>query len=1612
MTIFRLPRRLTLLAWETQFVPEADPLTVNVPWSRRAGVDGLTLDFTQVEFAEFGALARALLLLDDAVRHQVPATVTLPSLTLTASENQHIRQSRAAGRHQEAEDVLLAHRVRARGDALAFMRQVGFLDSLSAPHWSAGAVRVLDSEISADLEQPSDAIPGDATPDPDPRDAPYRRRRVFPLRWLEPLQGEMLRESESFLAVTEGLRDLGLSVLDARAVSQTVLSELVENVAGHREPKDEEPPRSLVGAILLSAETYALRQQGMAAQLGELADYAMANGSHVLGLIVADSTAVLVTHAEPTHGQGGAASGREPVDRTSRTGDSILRAFDKWAPSGQSIQLGQHSPGSLWRVARMVRSYRGSVVVRTADTMAGLLFGRAADGAGIVERGLGYAPGTLLEVSILTDHPRALPQTSWEYHTDEDDQTRLRWLNCGLDPLRGLSDVDSARLEKAARDAHRDPAASGVVMSLSAREVDWYQTDHAMRGAMRAVLDTASRIANPAAVVVLCPDADPRILDLCVAGFNEESAATDDAGWSSPHSPVLVLGSSGSPLWCGGAPSLRAVLTMLSGAGGSLATAAARRRWHEAGGDPEEFWRALRDQDQLVRTGDEQLALRVSPSTVQATLEASVDSELSAVIRQGGAGVRVGLFRGPALRVTNRWVDVEQLLAETIGTQMASYVLARKVDAVIRSSGQPRLPTAAVQVASASREFVRQFSECIALGGRYYFLPAELDIGDLPVGERIPRGATVVLCADIVSTENTVRRAAAGVAGGDADPLIIACLVDARNENGPIRLLNREIQVVSLTRAHMAADDPVFDSEPIIDIDPFLLRPHVPVPAAEPPVLETDLLEWCAADPDILRLGHVEYPPNRHFSAVIRLDHALRQREIRYKITDAILATAQGAFADIAGAGNTVDLAAVELDIWHVESRDGNARRLADAVHKRLVSRGGRVIARIPVSRGIAGDTWAFPNTLNHGGGTRPSVVIGWSSVTGATLLQTTRLAASSGASHVVAVSMLNQLNGHDAEALGMLRAVSASTAGAQAAGQPGADTAAARDLAIPVAIRFVTVSSITALAAHDCAICATEERYEVSGEAAPLRLHRHAERLREMLRPRGAEEVSRDAAADLFTVPISGDEVVDYLRWRGLLLRALRDLGARQELVDRLGMLTQARSATVWTRPGLIRLLAAEQQWLKLPPLRFTIARELLATACIGGLEQATTAPPWLRVQALIVLCATVPERLTELLPRLLAHVADEAVLVDQLFLDCYRLMLRPPRDSPIDVQQLRRNLVQCRDYLEQAREKRDTRLIDDYLHIVKELITIADYRIIRKPTDARAAWERLREDLVRPVIRHGLESDVLLVRSFVEDLEEVEPTAESARAARADWDICARQLQERALANLPALRDIISGEYVSDALGRREQHRLLSLAQADVMELRAVADRLDRLTREPWRPDYPPWQALRRELLDRINWWNRVFLAAHVPDYHASALLVDLVRSAPVWLGPRVSSVLAAHGAEARIDDPAQGEVLVFCPEKLLDQVVGHLADNVQRHCSLGAVCKMNIRYEQLDSEHIRLVMRNSGSKPSRPPGQGIKALNDKLRPFGGDLVGRILTKDEWTFEAIATLSLWNRG
>jgi signal transduction histidine kinase len=188
----------------------------------------------------------------------------------------------------------------------------------------------------------------------------------------------------------------------------------------------------------------------------------------------------------------------------------------------------------------------------------------------------------------------------------------------------------------------------------------------------------------------------------------------------------------------------------------------------------------------------------------------------------------------------------------------------------------------------------------------------------------------------------------------------------------------------------------------------------------------------------------------------------------------------------------------------------------------------------------------------------------------------------------------------------------------------------------------------------------------------------------------------------------------------------------------------------------------------------------------------------------------------------------------------------------------------------------------------------------------------------------------------------------------------------------------------------------------------LQDVTDGLYQIMHEDWRPEDPRWQSRRRQLLYRINWWYRIFVAAHIPDSERSAQLVELIRSAPADLYATVSDTLRQREAVTvlGLDNP---KWQVFCPRPLLDEAVRHLLDNAYRHRVPGAEVRIGVEYRPAGRDHVEVVIRNTGSQPRPIRGRGLGSFNQKLLPFGGSLTGNPLEQGDWTFEATVTLALW---
>ncbi|MGW6447381.1 hypothetical protein [Lentzea sp. NPDC055074] len=1564
MSTIRLPEFLTVESWERNLGVDDGPLNNDGSWSDEALYEGIHLDFSVVEFAYLGALARALLLLDAAVRDGVPVTVMLPNGPHEAAGIEPFAVEVTDGSVERR----WARKARARAEALAFMSDVGFTKALHAAHWPSGAVEVTDADGTHDNAAESTGNYDHAFDLASRLDGEeFRPRRIVPFRWLSRDHDV----EQMFKSATRRLLDIGLSAADSRAVGHALMTELFDNVDRHAGTDRLEVPHALVAGVLVGDWLYASRQTQLPPAADPLIDLLrQGTGRYVLDLVVGDSGQGLVRR------QTGDEATREAANRV------VLATFD-----GRLTATDGHrrEANGLWRVAHLVRGYRGTVQVSTAGIIAGKVY--ALPGAPDVQSYLpATAPGTLVEVTlpIAETAPRA-EHAPWLGRSSLGEAARLGVLACKFDTEHGLGHND-LRLAKI---AHGAEDTEGVVLTVPVRSARAWLPDGAMSMALTRVVDLAQE-PPLRFVAVLFPDADPQIVDLTVAGVNATRA--EDT------SPVLVLGAAGPPHWCGGPSPMRNVLDALTAAGGVLTAELVERAWKDGGGSLDDLAAGLAAHAHLISAGETETLLRVSAADVVRATREWAAVKLAEQVGHGGAGVAVGHFRTPTLRRTNRWISADPLVAATIGTELTAWLLARQVEECVVLPARSGDPMAVARVAAAVESISRLLSECLSVGGRFYEMPGELDLEGIQVSDQVPHHANVVLCTDIVSSENAVRRAVTAVVNKGAVPVAIVCVVDSRSDRKPIRMFNRDIPVLSLVAADLAAGGDE-RSDPV-DIDPLLLDPVRVAPQTTGRTLidEETVLDWCR-EADWLRLGHVErVPGTRHFSAYLQFASLFKQPAIASQLRE-VVRSAIGEVVQLWSNGTQTADPFGECQIWYPGPEVDYAALLAQLVSDVLTADGREVDALRAVPRAMAGVRWTFPASLDVRPAPGTVIVVDWGTQSSTSLNQMIRLATESGATAILVLVLLNQLDDQEADALRGIGATQSTRSGVFGP-------------MVPTQVRFLATSSLGGVSAQNCSLCEMRRRAAIIIENAPSALREHAKQLRERTRVRSRKQVFSSPAADVFNVPVNSHDLADYLRWRGLFVRALRVTEARQEVMERLKLLESRDAASLdglrWTRRNLLRLAAAEEQWLKLPPLRFEEARDLLARICTVVLRQPPTTSPWLRAQAVMVMVASAPGELVRLLPRLIARTIDEPVLINHLLLECHRILDRSAADSPVDLDEMRLCLQRCRNTLESMLDEHDS-VVRKYLRVLKQLIAVLDAQTKRKPRSAQEAWYLLQEDFQRHVETHSMEATVLRVRDFVEDLVVRPAPSHRIAEAAADWERCATQLRERVMVSLSALTEVLAGDYVGDRLGLQEQRNVLAIAEGSgVRELREVEDLLHELEELPWDNANEEWSAKRAKLHAKLLWWHQMFMAPHVSGT-TSAPVVELVRSMPAEPAESVERILRPKHPGLSVVNPAAGMGnRVFCPVPLLDNILEHVLNNLSRHSQPGQVVNLEVEHGVRDGL-VDLVVRNSGTRPRLPAGHGMRALNEKLRPFGGSLEGMPSDRGVWSFTTKVTFALW---
>jgi hypothetical protein len=1575
---------------------------------------GILIDLSRVEFADFVALGQVAQLVEGAARNGIPVRVALPLQRARTAELAWLERTRRSPRPTFDAELGLEARIRGRAEAYRFMVHSGFADALVLPHlpearvevtrgWDATGEAAVEPFESLELTRATRARSTQA---------------IFPLRWVQTASADerWLVDAASILTAAGS----ALSDQEAEGFTRILLLELVENVFQHARESEQVPaPAALIGAVSFNlGGAFRPRVRKFPPRLQPYLEAMTEAGKPFVRVVVADSGIGIPRTLDPVFTDRHRIHLRAIEETLGELRRSEQLLFWSLSPSSSRSPrdpLGPLRPRGLARVERFTKAYQGALLLAAEDAWVGhtYLDRRAAPLRNPMKRSGALLPGTLVEV-LLTERARV--------------GRRARR------PGETGARVVVARLDL---DRSGNGFADGVVPSELDGEIDCVAVLAGRVAATRdgpAALAEAVRRAHESIhmldaglAVVLTENGEEVTSTLGAFDHAREDEVVEEAASGGVAAlelavfidePVMVVDREGTVMWFGATSEMRGYLYDLADRVLAPADVVQQGMTPQLLADELPEWVGLSE--------DGAAYARVTAADVFGAVITATAVKLEVEVADGrSAHVQEGRFWSPTLQPISRWIRPTELTRTSVGLPVAAFALARALTVI----AEPELLRHARVVSAGGADTIAAAVRAALGAHRGVDRPSHLRVRSSWLYEREVR-PQVVIVADLVLTENTVRHVLVDLMRTGEDAVAVCCLFDAREERAPtIDCFGKAIPIIGLANVNvrLAGDSPDRFIHPVTQAIVDAEREA----EDEYSIATEDLLAALGNGNSLpaLFLGHIARGTARHFTAYLRAARLIDENApTREPILDAFAREAGrlgGALVDSGGP--------VPLEIWHPEE-NGPASVIADAVATRLNSGGRLRVTEVrSIERSAFSGSWIFtPGRVDTPAGTHV-LIVDWGAATGATLHQALGIAADSGAASVQALVMTSQLLPADETAVRKVRMLAGrtSTVGAadehgQMALERGRDGGVARD--VPVDVHFLTRLRVGISEPELCRLCALGAFFASEATHAPTRLLRnHAAAVALELAPVSVETLGHEPPQDLYGVNVSPSEVSAVLALRALLERSVTSGHARLELRTQLDDWREHRRPAAF---ALLRLLTLEPAWLKRDPLRLTEFRRLVADLATSiasapayssrGGEQGHVADG-VRRQAIIVLRMSSKRRFLDEFPPLLARWARRPELAGDLLFGMYTYVGRSYHRTEPTVSRAWHSLVSAQEMLGSVQS-----VPPDVATTVAALLREVEGRRLAMgyAQSPMEAWRALRLNYVQPLLEHhrvmtpavALKSELTGVPAERAAAAGETLTAEEWAIQREAWRECAEFFATHLLPHLQPvagyLVDALNDLVYEGSLSSYDYARWTALlAQPSTYPLQRLDEILEHYERAPDAFDV----TAQKEVAEEVGWWyDHLF---NPPKTGGKAPLFRILAHCPCYVDDQLRAALARVGAAElpfHLTDQARGNiphVEVFCRDTLLLDAFAHVIANAteERRRVRGADPPQLDFHHAIDEEYVVVTIRNTNTRETHPAGRGMVMLNSRLQAYGAQITPRPV-KEPWTFAAAIRLRLWN--
>lgn len=992
--------------------------------------------------------------------------------------------------------------------------------------------------------------------------------RVVPLLWLS--LGDIKTRSLFSEHIARALSNagLGLDVVDANALSNVALHELVENVDDHV----GKGARALVCGFVHSKDQVVFTDDFMPEERSFLTA-AQQNSHYFIELIVGDSGPGIDRMLSNSYVKAWGDKRRKAKEPAPF---SVVRwAFDRWS-SGKPFDPARRGVRGLYRVDRIAAKYQGQIVVRAGKALVTrdhAIYGKIIEKVRVDTATLAAFPGSFIRLRLLPKHSLTLRLGTdidmAEKKSNLKDLFEYRGLKTVFIDKLDANGVDRADKEKIVSLLGDTPERPEVLLVLVG------ESNYAKHSVER-LIEFLSENGAPVPIFALNVPGSDVELSISIDSINAQFAGVSKspqkhASRVERMDPICIVSSRGTVFW-----------TCVPENASSLLSRLMTGRVHEFPDVESQsaFLSATRSISGALKVfvpvgGSRKTSVCASHpvSEIINNIALELSQTLQSSKRETGVW-RDSTYLTPTLQYVHTWFEIDTVLALLSRESLTSlaFALSVKIRSKIGSTSQ-----ASLYSTPSSSQLIRN-ALVNALG---LFNEVELNANVIGSGDAaVKRIQPILVYTDIISTQEAAREAAQHAIKAGRRVLAVACLVDARAvPYAEIQVLGEQIPLISLL--HFSTECPaVPDATPI---SPSLRWVETDDPAIASRDQNKPIDPLLTQDsPVSIVFGHRPSHNGRHLTLTVDVNSLLGDPRLIGFVRSHI----NRFFGDD-------DPKIGTIPVWiPVDSRaQVSWKDVAVDLFKAAASKVSVEISFI-TRFAFAGETIFDQSRVGaeRVRKARSLVIFDWGAITGTTIHQLVNVGAMLGADRILVLIASNQLSAHEIafhnsiDGLGVKRL------------KKSTDLFASAEFvysSVEVKFEQFSTTSLGRFAELDCPVCkqiieisnlvsadSFLENYKVE-EA--IRLNKYA------LNPDGTQGTA--------------DRLLGIAIFRDLVDRSRLSTSLRKQVLDRLVEIAafdvSRRSHQSQAFP-VIELLYLESHWLKLPPLKYKVCRANLASICI----------------------------------------------------------------------------------------------------------------------------------------------------------------------------------------------------------------------------------------------------------------------------------------------------------------------------------------------------------------------------------------------------------------------------